>query len=596
MNDRDREENKNLSPQENDEQALEEITSLDDDRRVKVLSPAMLVFRRFIRNKLAITGTVFIVFMFLFSFIGGLLNPYGETEQFKRLEEQKKEFGGITQNTDFRFTLSEGMETDNEVLARFIEARNTQKNSFETGKGQYAMEEKGKEFYQLTRLTTIATATAIGGQYTVTPAPGQAPGEGFEQAFLAAAKDEGAETFSFGGVTYTLLRERRSITASLQESYAFASKLIFDFRSKEDIMGYSFRLAAEEAFRSLQPGASAAFTADGKNYTVSLEGEEGTITAEENGANVAVAAISNYIVQTQHEDIFLSLEYKALAKKALLNNQETFTFPGASGEDELFTLQRKDLQWEVRRTQFTTVLDSYAAPNAEHLLGTDGNGMDILTRLMYGGRVSLLIGFIVVFLETFIGVVLGGIAGYFGKWVDNLIMRIVDIFNCIPSLPLIIILGAIMDANRVSSDQRMVYLMIILGVLGWPSIARMVRGQILSLREQEFMTATEATGLSVPRRIFKHLVPNVIPQLIVICTMSLGDIILLESTLSFLGLGVKHPYASWGNIINAVQNSFVLENHLFVWIPAGFCILITVLGFNFIGDGLRDAFDPKMKR
>ena len=124
----------------------------------------------------------------------------------------------------------------------------------------------------------------------------------------------------------------------------------------------------------------------------------------------------------------------------------------------------------------------------------------------------------------------------------------------------------------------------------------MVRGQILSLREQEFMTAAEATGISVYRRIFKHLVPNVIPQLIVVATMGLGDIILVEATLSFLGLGVKYPFASWGNIINAVNDVYVMTNYLFVWIPAGMLILLTVLGFNFVGDGLRDAFDPKMKR
>ena len=222
--------------------------------------------------------------------------------------------------------------------------------------------------------------------------------------------------------------------------------------------------------------------------------------------------------------------------------------------------------------------------------------MDMLTRLMYGGRVSLVIGFIVVILETALGVVLGGIAGYFGKWVDNLIMRIVDIFYCIPSMPLVIILGAAMDAMRVDPQIRMLYLMLILGILGWPGIARLVRGQILSLREQEFMTATEACGISIRRRIFKHLIPNVIPQLIVMCTMSLGSTIIMEATLSFLGLGVKFPFASWGNIINDVNNAYVMTHYWFIWIPAGICLLITVLGFNFVGDGLRDAFDPKMKR
>ena len=190
----------------------------------------------------------------------------------------------------------------------------------------------------------------------------------------------------------------------------------------------------------------------------------------------------------------------------------------------------------------------------------------------------------------------GGISGYFGGWVDGLIMRIVDIFYCIPSLPVIIILGAAMDAANLPSLLRIIYLMLILGFLGWPSVARMVRGQILSLREQEFMTATEACGIAVPRRIFRHLIPNVIPQLIVIMTMGLGSTIITEATLSFLGLGVRFPFASWGNIISDVNDTYVLTNYWFIWIPAGLLLLVTVLAFNIVGDGLRDAFDPKMKR
>ena len=192
--------------------------------------------------------------------------------------------------------------------------------------------------------------------------------------------------------------------------------------------------------------------------------------------------------------------------------------------------------------------------------------------------------------------ILGGISGYCGGWIDEIIMRIVDIFYCIPSMPIIIILGAAMDAANLSSSTRMLYLMLILGFLGWPSIARLVRGQILSLREEEFMTATEATGIKVPKRIFKHLIPNVIPQLIVTMTMGLGSTIITEATLSFLGLGVRFPFASWGNIINDVNDTFVLTNYWFIWIPAGVLLLLTVLAFNIVGDGLRDAFDPKMKR
>lgn len=238
----------------------------------------------------------------------------------------------------------------------------------------------------------------------------------------------------------------------------------------------------------------------------------------------------------------------------------------------------------------------YQAPSATHLLGTDGRGMDLLTRLMYGGRVSLLIGFIVVAIETTIGVIMGGIAGYYGKWVDSLIMRLVDIFNCIPFMPVMLLIGVVMSGIQMSELSRIMILMIVMGILGWSYIARIVRGQILSLREQEYMMATEALGIPAWRRIVKHLVPNVVPQIIVIATMNLGGVILTESSLSFLGIGVRYPSASWGNMIEAITNEHIMSSYPFTWIPPGICILLTVLAFNFLGDGLRDAFDPKMKR
>ena len=216
--------------------------------------------------------------------------------------------------------------------------------------------------------------------------------------------------------------------------------------------------------------------------------------------------------------------------------------------------------------------------------------------VMYGGRISLMVGFVVVFLEILLGVIMGGLAGYYGGWVDNLIMRLVDIFYCLPSMPIMIILGAMMDALRMNTYVRLMIMMAALGIMGWAGVARMVRGQILSLREQEFMVATEATGIRVKDRIFRHLVPNVMPQLIVIASLGIGGTIITESTLSFLGLGVKHPLATWGTIINSVSSASAMAHYPFIWIPVGLLICMTVIAFNFVGDGLRDAYDPKAKR
>lgn len=235
--------------------------------------------------------------------------------------------------------------------------------------------------------------------------------------------------------------------------------------------------------------------------------------------------------------------------------------------------------------------------SASHWMGTDDMGYDVFTRLMYGGRVSLTIGFVVVIIETLIGVVLGGLAGYFGKWVDNVIMRIVDILSCIPSLPIMLIMSVIFTNSGLGdSIAKLYYMMIILCLLGWAGTARLVRGQILSLREQEFMLAAKASGLSTFSKIFKHLMPNVIPQLIVSMTLGLGSIILMEATLGFLGIGAPLGTATWGNMINLANNATYRQYYPNLWIGAGICITLAILAFNFVGDGLRDAFDPKMKR
>ena len=242
-------------------------------------------------------------------------------------------------------------------------------------------------------------------------------------------------------------------------------------------------------------------------------------------------------------------------------------------------------------------LNSLAKPGSDHLLGTDKDGRDVFTRLMYGGRISLMVSFIAVFAITLFGIIFGGIAGYFGGVVDNVIMRICDILMCLPGFPILLIIGTLLDSADVGSQYRIYYLMAYLTLFSWPGTARLVRGQILSLREQEYMVAAEAMGYSVPRKIFKHLIPNVMPQLIVSMTLSLGSMILYEASLSYLNMGVRAPYAAWGTMINIVaEDSNILQNYFNVWGPPGICIIIAVLGFNFVGDGLRDALDPKMRR
>lgn len=230
----------------------------------------------------------------------------------------------------------------------------------------------------------------------------------------------------------------------------------------------------------------------------------------------------------------------------------------------------------------------------DHWLGTNAEGEDIFTNLMLGGRVSLTIGFFVVILQTLLGVLLGGLAGYFGGWVDQVIMRICDILYCIPTLPIMLILSAVF--NEIVNISKLYYMMGILCLIGWAGTARLVRGQILSLREQDFMLAAKASGLSTFSKIFKHLMPNVMPQLIVTMTLGLGQIILTEATLGFLNIGAPIGTPTWGGMIETANNPTYLSDYPNFWLPAGICITAAILAFNFVGDGLRDAFDPKMKR
>ncbi|OKP86930.1 peptide ABC transporter permease [Paenibacillus helianthi] len=236
------------------------------------------------------------------------------------------------------------------------------------------------------------------------------------------------------------------------------------------------------------------------------------------------------------------------------------------------------------------------APNLQHLLGTDALGRDILTRVMQAGRISLTVGLASMLLSVFIGALLGAIAGYYRGIADQVIMRIADLLMTIPSLPLLFIFGALLSEWKVRADYRMYIVMLMLSIVNWPGLARMVRGQMLSLREREFMQAAVVLGLRDSRKLFHHLLPNVVPLLIVMATLNIGGAILSESVLSFFGLGVMPPTPTWGNMIDAANNMIDFQDHPWLWIPPGLSIFATVIAINIFGDGLRDVLDPKQKR
>lgn len=562
--------------------------ALDDEQRVKVLSPGQLVAKRFFRNKLAVVGLGILVTMFIFSFIGGWISPYGESQVFRRTEASWKDYAGASQNSSYIFTTREGMNFPAAAQQKFILANNKNMEEFEAAGVTYMLEKRSENLRVISSQEPLATVLTLKGKSTFKETGSSPVTDEIKKAYEEAVKAK-ADTFEVDGEVYTIGKSGREAVISRGGEIALATKKVFNAASEDAAVDFAFQSAALTAYDA---GETSFETENGVFEMETLE--NGAVEIYKDGERYAT--ISDLLVSPQGKGSFLTLEFKEAVEAAIAEGAESFIALNEAGEEETYQLQKKNKQYVIRAEKESMVNDTYAAPSKAHWLGTDGNGMDMLTRLMYGGRISLMIGFVVVILETVLGVIIGGLSGYFGGWVDTILMRVVDVVICIPSMPLYIIIGAVMDFYQIDPRLRIYALCLILGVISWPGIARMVRGQILSLREQEFMIATEATGVRVSRRIFRHLIPNVIPQLIVMETMALGSVILTEATLSFLGIGVKFPFASWGNIVNAVNDIYVLTNFWFVWIPAGFLILITVLGFNFVGDGLRDAFDPKMKR
>ncbi|MFN8443559.1 MAG: ABC transporter permease [Caldilineaceae bacterium] len=231
-----------------------------------------------------------------------------------------------------------------------------------------------------------------------------------------------------------------------------------------------------------------------------------------------------------------------------------------------------------------------SAPGAEHWLGTDTNGRDLLSRVVFGARIALTVGIGATLMQLIIGVLIGAIAGYFGGWTDTILSRLIDTLMSMPVLALLTLLAAVLRDKAIPS---VLLTIMVIGFTGWSRFARVVRADVMSLKQRDFVIAAQSSGVTPMRIIVRHMLPNVMGPVIVLASLGIGGIIILEAALSFLGLGVRPPTPSWGVILS--DGRAFITNYPHIVISPGVMIVITVLAFNFLGDGLRDALDPKQR-
>ncbi len=242
------------------------------------------------------------------------------------------------------------------------------------------------------------------------------------------------------------------------------------------------------------------------------------------------------------------------------------------------------------------VLTKNQPPSSQHILGTDALGRDMFARVLEGGRFSFFVGFAATIISVLLGTVFGLVSGYYGGLIDMVIMRIVDILMSIPTLPLLIILAAFLSDLEVNPKYRIYVTLGLLAFIFWTTYCRNIRGIVLLLREQEYMQATEALGFSTFRKLFGHLLPNILPYIILYIASGLGTMMIFEASLSYLGLGVQAPYASLGNLLQTTRNFFDLTKRVWLWIPPTVLLFASVLSINLVGEGLRNAIDPRLKK
>lgn len=581
---------------------------LDVFEEEEIKSPSKVILSNFIHNKFTIIGIILFVSVFTFSYIGGMLNPLDSVYNEPILknvgpgkgyldipsELQGKEIKNISSGITFSVALT----SDGEI--------------YTWGKDSEGATEVpsnlGKNIVKVVAGDTHVIALTNTGQIIGWGEDDFGQTELSYEAKVTMASDEKIIDITAGDKYSVALTDKGKLyvfgaTGGNSMDYVPAS---VQGRVKAfDANSYNMVLLLDDGTIDVMGVTGNEFTnipeelTDGSINVVKVKMSYGNGIALDDKGNIHVWGGDNKGIRKTQPEITETVIDVAAARNALYAVGESGKVY-AWGDNSLNELNVPSGLKNVKAI-YSNFFQTYAVDDSNHveawgnngyMLGTDVQGRDYLVRLMHGGRVTLVVGVIAVVIEAFLGLLIGMIAGFKGGKVDNVLMRFAEIVSSVPFMPVVITLSASLG-NGLSTDQKMYLIMVILGILSWPGMARLVRAQILIEREKDFVLAARALGIKEGAIIIRHILPNVMNICIVNMTLSYADKMLMEAALSFLGFGVQEPMPSWGNMLFAAQTPTVVQLYWWQWISPAVCVVIAALGVNLIGDSLREALDPK---
>lgn len=602
----------NLNEQEGkdlNEALMEDPAAADRLKEEAIESPTRMMFKNFFSNKLGVLGLIGFIFTFILIFGGSLLNPYDAYYSQPVLSNLSPGYGYMDYPADL---IEEGVK-DIQVGTTFAAGLSEEGNIYTWGHDIAFNQAPPEEFHSLQG----SYEHVLVGDKHILAASSQGEFVGWGQNNFGQAdfpsqlekivEEEGIKKLGGSDMYSVLLTEEGTIKVWGSTLPTGLNLISSDLDGQVE----DFEASTTNILLLLKDGSLRVIGQRGTEIETAMPEElkDGTVKVVEIGrmqySGVAVddkGQVHTWGALADRVDQIPEMDGKIVE---LASGREHITALTDSGNVYSWGRDNYDSTAAPENGPYSRIFTGYFNNYAQKedgsmdtwglngfILGSDEQGRDVLTRIIHGGRVSLIVAFVSVIVSILIGTIIGIISGFYGGWVDNLLMRISEIISSFPFYPLIITLSAILPVD-VTQNQRLMMIMLILGFINWPSLARLIRAEILSEREKDYITAAKALGISEGKIMLTHMVPNIISIIIVQATIGYATNLLVEASLSFVGFGVRPPFPSWGNILSDASTITVLQNYWWRWIPTGLAVFFAALSVNLMGDALTEAVDPR---